>query len=130
MGIPAMSVWPTPLVRVVLSSLSVSAPPVLCVGGSVGTPKQPSGKSGQRPELSKSAVFEVWGHRLMIAGGDGRWHLAVDQHASTSAFSTAAEAWAAGVREARDLESHKQDAPEPSAAPVEVSAKGPATGAS
>jgi hypothetical protein len=50
-----------------------------------------------------ATTFEVWGHRVAlarIAGPKGRWSVAVDDAPLAASYTTHAEAWEAGVREA------------------------------
>jgi hypothetical protein len=52
-------------------------------------------------------TFEVWGHRLTLArivGPKGRWSVAVDGAPLAVSYTTQAEAWEAGVREAYRLD--------------------------
>ncbi|HSB20893.1 MAG TPA: hypothetical protein VLD85_12850 [Anaeromyxobacteraceae bacterium] len=54
---------------------------------------------------SRSKVFEIPGHELLVSGHEGAWRVTVDGVAeSPLVFATEAEAWAAGVREAERLD--------------------------
>jgi hypothetical protein len=51
-----------------------------------------------------TSSFQVGIHLVRLSGFEGRWSVAVDEAASHSSFSTRAEAWEAGVREADRLD--------------------------
>jgi hypothetical protein len=54
---------------------------------------------------SRSRVFEIPGHELLVSGHEGAWRVTVDGVAESSlSFATMADAWAAGVREAERLD--------------------------
>lgn len=60
---------------------------------------------GRVEQPSSSQVFEIPGHQLTVSGHEGVWRVTIDGVAgSPLSFTTVAEAWAAGVREAERLD--------------------------
>jgi len=60
-------------------------------------------KSSSAPRAEASA-FRVGGHLLHLSSLDGRWSVTLDSVVSQRWYTTPADAWEAGVREADRLD--------------------------
>jgi hypothetical protein len=63
-------------------------------------------RNAPAPEIpTRPTVFEVGDHKLVLTKVmERRWTVAVDDHLLDASFDTQADAWEAGVRDARRLD--------------------------
>ena len=77
----------------------------------MSTRRPPSAPAAPSP-ASVPALFHVGGHVLRISKiVEGRWVVSVDDQEIAGGFSTQADAWEAGVREADRLDRQPNPAP-------------------
>ncbi len=62
--------------------------------------RMPVTSNGSRSsEGTRSSIYQVAAHRVLLSGKAGTWRVDVDERALPHGFATQAEAWEAGVRE-------------------------------